>query len=47
MTPWVKRKANKPVKFLEKLEAASQKNDSLLGVGLDPERVRLPPQYLY
>ena len=47
MTPWVKRKANKPVKFLEKLEAASQKNDSLLCVGLDPEPVRFPPQYLY
>jgi orotidine-5'-phosphate decarboxylase len=35
------------VKFLEKLLAASQKNNSLLCVGLDPEPVRFPPQYLY
>jgi orotidine-5'-phosphate decarboxylase len=35
------------MKFIDKLLAASQKNDSLLCVGLDPEPVRFPPQYLY
>lgn len=35
------------MKFLEKLLAASKKNNSLLCVGLDPEPVRFPPQYLY
>jgi orotidine-5'-phosphate decarboxylase len=35
------------MKFLDKLLAASQKNNSLLCVGLDPEPVRFPPQYLY
>jgi orotidine-5'-phosphate decarboxylase len=35
------------MKFLDKLLAASRKNNSLLCVGLDPEPVRFPPQYLY
>lgn len=35
------------MKFLEKLLTASQRNNSLLCVGLDPEPVRFPPQYLY
>jgi len=34
------------MKFLEKLLAASKKNNSLLCVGLDPEPVRFPPSYL-
>jgi orotidine-5'-phosphate decarboxylase len=34
------------MKFLEKLLAASHKNNSLLCVGLDPEPVRFPPSYL-
>ncbi len=34
------------MKFIEKLLAASRENNSLLCVGLDPEPVRFPPQYL-
>src|ERR1019366_6365009 len=35
------------MKFIDKLLAASKKNNSLLCVGLDPEPVRFPAQYLY
>ncbi len=34
------------MKFIEKLLVASRENNSLLCVGLDPEPVRFPPQYL-
>ncbi len=34
------------MKFVEKLAAASQKNNSLLCVGLDPEPSRFPPAYI-
>jgi len=34
------------MKFIEKLLAAAQTNNSLLCVGLDPEPVRFPPMYL-
>jgi orotidine-5'-phosphate decarboxylase len=34
------------MKFIDKLLAASRQNNSLLCVGLDPEPVRFPPQYL-
>ncbi|HEY4385601.1 MAG TPA: orotidine-5'-phosphate decarboxylase [Ktedonobacteraceae bacterium] len=34
------------MKFVEKLAAASRKNNSLLCVGLDPEPSRFPPAYI-